>query len=66
MHSVFANPMGDALHPDQFALKFEIRREFLVEDTLNALTGPQAEQMNFNMPVRVIFSGEPGQDEGGV
>jgi hypothetical protein len=40
MHSVFSNPMGGALHPDQFALKFEVRRESLVEDALNALTGP--------------------------
>jgi ubiquitin-protein ligase E3 A len=22
--------------------------------------------MNFNMPIRVVFAGEPGQDEGGV
>ena len=66
MANVFANPFGQQLHPDQFALKFEIRREHIVEDALNALTGPSAESLNFNMPIRVVFAGEPGQDEGGV
>ena len=61
MANVFANPFGaNQLHPDNFALKFEVRREHLVEDALNAFTGPSAETMNFNMPVRVVFAGEPG------
>jgi hypothetical protein len=61
MANVFANPFGqNQLHPDHFALKFEVRRDHLVEDALNALTGPSAENMNFNMPIRVVFAGESG------
>jgi hypothetical protein len=61
MQDAFQNPFGaNNFNPDNFALKFEVARETLVEDALNQLTGIASEHMNFNMPVRVVFAGEPG------
>jgi len=44
-------------------LFLEVRREFLLEDTLNIISNGS---MNLKKPLRVQFVGEPGIDEGGV
>mmetsp|Transcript_2710 Transcript_2710/g.3166 ORF Transcript_2710/g.3166 Transcript_2710/m.3166 type:complete len:440 (-) Transcript_2710:382-1701(-) len=44
-------------------LKFDVRREFIVEDTLNNLI---REGVNLKKQLKVNFKGEFGQDEGGV
>ncbi|CDW90384.1 hect e3 ubiquitin [Stylonychia lemnae] len=41
----------------------EVRRENILEDTLNKIVNPG---LNFKKPLRVQFVGEPGVDEGGV
>jgi ubiquitin-protein ligase E3 A len=46
-----------------FYLMLEVRRENILEDTLNKIVNPG---MNFKKPLRVSFVGEPGLDEGGV
>jgi len=42
---------------------FDVRRENLIEDTLNILSRPN---MNFKKELRVRFVGEQGEDSGGV
>jgi hypothetical protein len=44
-------------------LLLEVRREHVLEDTLNKIVNPG---LNFKKPLRVKFVGEPGVDEGGV
>lgn len=44
-------------------LNFEIRREFIVEDSLNELV---KDNLNFRKTLKIKFVGEPGVDEGGV
>lgn len=41
----------------------EVRREHILEDTLNKVVQPG---LNFKKPLRVVFKGEPGIDEGGL
>ncbi len=43
----------------------EVRREMIVEDTLNAFIKGDVNN-NFKKPLKVKFNGEPGIDEGGV
>ncbi len=44
-------------------LLFEVSRENILDDTLNVIVRPN---INFKKPLRVVFKGEPGIDEGGV
>ena len=44
-------------------LLFEVRRDNILDDTLNIIVKPN---INLTKPMRVIFKGEPGIDEGGV
>lgn len=44
-------------------LLFEVSRENILDDTLNVIVRPN---LNFQKPLRVVFKGEPGIDEGGV
>lgn len=44
-------------------LFFEVRREHLLQDTLQLILNGN---MNFKKQLRVMFVGEPGIDEGGV
>lgn len=44
-------------------LKVEVRRDHLIEDSLNSLVSSGAE---LKKPLKVKFEGEPGVDEGGV
>ena len=44
-------------------LMFEVRRDHILDDTLNVIVKPN---LNYQKPLRVIFKGEPGIDEGGV
>ena len=44
-------------------LLLEVRRDSILEDTLNHIVKPN---LNFKKPLRVHFVGEPGVDEGGV
>lgn len=44
-------------------LNIEIKRDMLIENTLNSLL---REGINFRKPLKIKFIGEPGVDEGGV
>lgn len=44
-------------------LTLEVGRDTLIEDTLNSLV---REDLNFRKPLKVMFKGELGVDEGGV
>ena len=44
-------------------LLLEVRRDHILEDTLNKIVHPG---LNFKKPLRIQFVGEPGVDEGGV
>ena len=44
-------------------LMFEVRRENILDDALSVISIPG---LNYQMPMRVNFTGEPGIDEGGV
>lgn len=44
-------------------LLFEVRRDHILDDALRIIGKPN---QNFQKPMRVIFHGEPGIDEGGV
>ena len=44
-------------------LLLEVRREHILEDTLNKIVNAG---LTFKKPLRVVFVGEPGIDEGGV
>jgi E3 ubiquitin-protein ligase HERC4 len=44
-------------------LMFEVRRNTILDDALRVINKPN---LNFKKPLRVIFAGEPGVDEGGV
>lgn len=44
-------------------LLIEVRRDNILEDTLNKIVQPN---INFKKPLRIQFAGEPGIDEGGV
>jgi hypothetical protein len=58
------NPFGNQELEEHFAYLFlEIRRETIIEDTLNSLV---REGINFRKPLRIKFVGELGVDEGGV
>lgn len=59
----FLNPFNNNLNVDFAYLNIEIRRELIVEDTLNSLI---RENVNFRKPLKVKFAHEPGVDEGGV
>lgn len=52
------NPGMGALY-----LLLEVRREHILEDTLRQIQG---NNVNFKKPLRIMFQGEPGIDEGGV
>ena len=53
---------SQAIHENAY-LYLEVRRQNLIEDTLNALV---SEGLNFRKPLKVKFVHEPGVDEGGV
>ena len=44
-------------------LMFEVNRQSILDDALRVIGKPNT---NFKKPLRVIFAGEPGIDEGGV
>ena len=44
-------------------LLFEVSRENILDDSLSVISKPG---LNFQKPLRVVFKGEPGIDEGGV
>jgi hypothetical protein len=44
-------------------LLFEVSRENILDDALNVISKPG---LKFSKPLRVMFRGEPGIDEGGV
>jgi HECT-domain (ubiquitin-transferase) len=44
-------------------LMFEVRRDHILDDALRVISKPN---QNFKKPLRVMFAGEPGIDEGGV
>ncbi len=44
-------------------LLFEVTRENILDDALNVISKPG---IKFQKPLRVVFKGEPGVDEGGV
>mmetsp|Transcript_16157 Transcript_16157/g.15876 ORF Transcript_16157/g.15876 Transcript_16157/m.15876 type:complete len:761 (+) Transcript_16157:22-2304(+) len=48
---------------DMIYLQFKVRRDFIIEDTLNNLI---REGINLKKQLKVEFEGELGQDEGGV
>ena len=61
---MLVNPFGVQELDEHFAYLFiEIRRDTIIEDTLNALV---REGINFRKPLRIKFIGELGVDEGGV
>ena len=47
-------------------MTLKIRRSHLLEDSLNNLVINVASEEMIRKPLRVIFEGEPGIDEGGV
>ena len=51
------------LNRNKFNLILNIRRDHLIEDTLNEVSKPE---MNFQNKLKVKFTGEQGVDEGGV
>ena len=51
------------LNRNKFNLVLNIRRDHLIEDTLNEVSKPD---MNFQNKLKVKFTGEQGVDEGGV
>ena len=51
------------LNRNKFNLILNIRRDHLIEDTLNEVSKPN---MNFQTKLKVKFAGEQGVDEGGV
>ena len=51
------------LNRNQFNLVLNIRRDHLIEDTLNEVSKPD---INFQNKLKVKFQGEQGVDEGGV
>ena len=51
------------LNRNKFNLILNIRRDHLIEDTLNEVSKPD---MNFQNKLKVKFTGEQGVDEGGV
>ena len=51
------------LNRNKFNLVLNIRRDHLIEDTLNEVSKPD---LNFQNKLKVKFSGEQGVDEGGV
>lgn len=64
INRMLINPFGGQELDEHFAYLFiEVRRETIIEDTLNALV---REGINFRKPLRIKFVGEPGVDEGGV
>jgi hypothetical protein len=44
-------------------LLFEVSRGNILDDALNVISKPG---LKFTKPLRVVFKGEPGIDEGGV
>jgi ubiquitin-protein ligase E3 A len=44
-------------------LLFEVSRENILDDSLSIISKPG---LTFQKPLRVVFKGEPGIDEGGV
>lgn len=59
-NATFNQILGDA----HFTVK--IRRDFLLEDSLNAIVKDGTTQSKIKKPLRVIFENEPAIDEGGV
>lgn len=57
--------IGQLLRMGHMAMNliFEVRRERILDDALRVISKPN---QNFQKPMRVIFQGEPGIDEGGV
>ena len=51
------------LNRNKFTLTLNIRRDHLIEDTLNEVSKPD---VNFGKKLKVKFTGEQGVDEGGV
>jgi hypothetical protein len=51
------------LNADYAYLNIEVRRNLIIEDTLNGLI---REGINFRKPLKIKFVNEPGVDEGGV
>lgn len=62
-NNILVNPFANHLNVNFAYLSIEIRRDLLIEDTLNSLI---RENINFRKPLRVKFVNEPGVDEGGV
>lgn len=44
-------------------LLFEVKRDNILDDALSVISKPG---LKFSKPLRVVFKGEPGVDEGGV
>lgn len=63
INNLFMNPFNQNLNVENIYLNIEVRRDRLLEDTLNALI---REGLNFRKPLKLKFQGEPGIDEGGV
>ena len=58
INDLLLNPGMGALY-----LMLEVRREHVLEDTLRRIISGN---VNFKKPLRIMFEGEPGIDEGGV
>jgi E3 ubiquitin-protein ligase HERC4 len=58
INDLLLNPGMGAIY-----LMLEVRREHVLEDTLRKIISGN---INFKKPLRVMFEGEPGIDEGGV
>lgn len=59
------NPLGFLLAGDLLYFNLAVRREHIIEDTLNILNA-QTQNASFKKKLKVKFIGEPGVDEGGV
>ena len=57
------NSLFNPLSINNMYLYMEIRRNNIIEDTLNFISNPN---LNFKKQLRIKFSGEQGVDEGGV
>jgi hypothetical protein len=58
---MFMNPLAGQNGGLYLALK--VNRDNILDDTLKQVSGGN---INFKKPLRVMFIGEPGIDEGGV
>lgn len=59
------NPLGLLLAGDILYFNLSVRREHIIEDTLNTLN-EKTQNTSFKKKLKVKFIGEPGVDEGGL